>query len=122
MAGQVDIMVVTLSGGPATIGMVGAEAIRALGPNGLLVNASRGTTIDESALLDALENRLLGAAGLDVYENEPNIDPRFLALDNVLLQPHQSSGTIETRKVMGQLQRDNLTAFFAGTPLLTPVA
>lgn len=122
MASQVDIMVVTLSGGPATIGMVGAEAIRALGPNGLLVNASRGTTIDESALLDALENKLLGAAGLDVYENEPNIDRRFLALDNVLLQPHQSSGTIETRKIMGQLQRDNLAAYFAGTPLLTPVA
>lgn len=122
MAGAVDILIVTVSGGPDTIGLVGAEAIKALGPEGLLVNASRGTTIDEGALLDALENGSLGAAGLDVFENEPHIDARFLALDNVLLQPHQSSGTVETRKVMGQLQRDNLAAYFAGTPLPTPVA
>lgn len=122
MAAVVDILIITVSGGPDTIGLVGAEAIRALGPQGLLVNASRGTTIDEGALLDALENGSLGAAGLDVFENEPQIDPRFLALKNVLLQPHQSSGTVETRKVMGQLQRDNLAAYFAGKPLLTPVA
>jgi lactate dehydrogenase-like 2-hydroxyacid dehydrogenase len=121
MAGQVDILIVTLSGGPDTVGMVGAEALKALGSDGLLVNASRGTTIDEAAMLDALEAKTIRFAALDVYENEPNIDPRFMALDNVLLQPHQSSGTIETRKVMGQLQRDNLAAFFAGKPLLTPV-
>lgn len=121
MAAQVDTLVLTLSGGPDTIGMVGAQALAALGEEGLLVNVSRGTTIDESALLDALEAKTIRGAALDVYLNEPHIDPRFLALDNVLLQPHQSSGTIETRKIMGQLQRDNLAAFFSGKPLLTPV-
>ncbi|MEM6373715.1 MAG: 2-hydroxyacid dehydrogenase [Pseudomonadota bacterium] len=121
MAGVVDSLIVTVSGGPDTVGIVGADAIAALGPNGLLVNASRGTTVDESALLDALEAGTLGKAALDVFLNEPHIDPRFLVLDNVLLSPHQSSGTVETRKVMGQLQRDNLAAYFAGTPLLTAV-
>ncbi len=121
LAGAVDILVLTLSGGPATYGMIGAEALKALGSDGLLVNVSRGTTVDEAALLDALEQKTIHSAALDVYLNEPNIDPRFLALDNVLLQPHQSSGTIETRKIMGQLQRDNLAAYFAGKPLLTPV-
>ncbi len=121
LADAVDILVLTLSGGPETIGMVGAEALKALGADGLLVNVSRGTTIDEGALLEALERNVIHGAALDVYLNEPNIDPRFLKLDNVLLQPHQSSGTVETRKIMGQLQRDNLAAFFAGKPLLTPV-
>jgi len=121
MAAEVDILIVTVSGGPDTIGMVGANTLKALGSDGLLVNASRGTTVDEEALLGALENGTIRAAGLDVFENEPHINPRFLNLDNVLLQPHQSSGTFETRKIMGQLQRDNLAAYFAGKALLTPV-
>ena len=121
LAGAVDSLIICVSGGPETVGIVGAEAIAALGPDGLLVNASRGTTLDEGALLAALETGALGRAALDVFLNEPDIDPRFLALDTVLLSPHQSSGTIETRKVMGQLQRDNLAAYFAGKPLLTPV-
>lgn len=121
MAGSVDILVVAVSGGSATRGIVGRQAIEALGPNGLLVNISRGSTMDQDALLDALEQGTLGAAALDVFDNEPNVDSRFLALDNVLLQPHQSSATVETRKLMGQLQRDNLAAFFAGRPLLTEV-
>ena len=121
LAKEVDIMVICLSGGPETVGMVNKSAIEALGPDGLLVNASRGTTVDEGALLDALESGALGSAASDVYLNEPDIDPRFLKLKNMLLQPHQSSGTVETRKVMGQLQRDNLEAFFSGKPLITPV-
>lgn len=121
MASTVDILIVCLSGGPDTKGMVDKTAIEALGSEGMLVNVSRGTTVDEDALLDALENGTLGGAALDVFVGEPNINPRFLKLDNVLLQPHQSSGTVETRKIMGQLQRDNLAAYFAGKPLLTPV-
>ena len=121
LAAEVDILVVTVSGGPNTIGIVGTEALNALGSDGLLINVSRGTTIDEGALLDALERGTIRAAALDVFENEPHIDVRFHRLENVLLSPHQSSGTIETRKVMGQLQRDNLAAFFAGKPLLTAV-
>lgn len=121
LAEAVDILVICVSGGPETVGIISKEAIHALGPDGLLVNASRGTTLDEPALLDALERGALGAAASDVFLNEPNIDPRFLKLDNMLLQPHQSSGTIETRKAMGELQRANLDAFFAGKPLVTPV-
>ena len=121
LARDVDIMVVSLSGGPDTHGMVGKPAIEALGPNGLLVNISRGTTLDEAALLDALESGKLGAAALDVFLQEPDLDSRFLKLGNVLLQPHQSSGTIETRKAIGKLQRDNLAAFFAGKALISPV-
>ena len=121
LAAAVDTLVLTLSGGPETRGIVGAEALAALGADGLLVNASRGTTIDEAALLEALTHGTIRAAALDVFLNEPEIDPRFLTLDNVVLQPHQSSGTIETRQIMGQLQRDNLAAYFAGKPLLTPV-
>jgi lactate dehydrogenase-like 2-hydroxyacid dehydrogenase len=95
--------------------------IEALGPQGMLINISRASNIDEDALLDALESKRLGSAALDVFEGEPNLNPRFLALDNVLLQPHHASGTVETRQAMGRLVRDNLTAHFAGRPLLTPV-
>lgn len=116
-----DLLIVTLAGGAATHGMVGAEALRALGPQGWLVNVSRGSTVDEPALIQALERREIAGAGLDVFWNEPRIDPRFLALDNVVLQPHHASGTVETRQAMGKLVRDNLAAHFAGQPLLTPV-
>lgn len=116
-----DDLVVALVGGPDTAGYVSAKVLDALGPDGQIVNISRGTTIDEGALLDRLEDGRLRGAALDVFLNEPRVDPRFLALDNVHLQPHQGSGSIETRKAMGQLQRDNVAAFFAGTPLRTPV-
>ena len=76
---------------------------------------ARGSVIDEEALLDALERSIIAGAGLDVFRNEPNIDRRFLALDNVFLFPHQGSATRETRLAMAQLVFDNLDAFFAGT-------
>jgi lactate dehydrogenase-like 2-hydroxyacid dehydrogenase len=85
------------------------------------VNVSRGSTIDEAALLEALRTGRIAGAGLDVFLNEPNIDPRFAALPNTVLMPHQGSATEETRRLMGQLVRDNLAAYFAGQPLLTPV-
>ena len=116
-----DLLIVTLAGGVATHGMVGADVLRALGPEGWLVNVSRGSTVHEPALLDALETHQIAGAGLDVFWNEPRIDARFMALGNVVLQPHHASGTIETRRAMGQLVRDNLAAHFAGRPLLTPV-
>lgn len=116
-----DLLIVTLAGGAATHGMVGADVLRALGPQGWLVNVSRGSTVHEPALLEVLEKRQIAGAGLDVFWNEPRIDARFLALDNVVLQPHHASGTVETRRAMGQLVRDNLAAHFAGRPLLTPV-
>ncbi|KWB41492.1 hydroxyacid dehydrogenase [Burkholderia cepacia] len=121
LAGWCDLLIVTLAGGPATRHLVGAAVLDALGPQGYLVNVSRGTTVDEPALLDALERGAIAGAALDVFWNEPRIDPRFLALQNVLLQPHHASGTIETRQAMGWLVRDNLAAHFAGVPLVTPV-
>lgn len=121
LARWADFLIVTLAGGSATLGLVDGNVLAALGPDGYLINISRGTTMDETALLDALERKAIRGAGLDVFRNEPNIDPRFLALDNVILQPHHGSGTVETRKAMGQLVRDNLSAHFAGLPLITPV-
>ncbi len=121
LARHADFLFVTLAASAATRHIVGKQVIEALGPEGMLVNISRASNIDEQALLEALERGALGAAALDVFEGEPKLDPRFLELDNVLVQPHHASGTIETRKAMGQLVRDNLAAHFAGTALPTPV-
>ena len=121
LAEQSDIFIVAVSGGADTQKIISAEVISAVGADGLLINIARGSTVDEEALISALQNKQIRGAALDVYNNEPNIDARFAQLDNVLLQPHHSSGTIETRKQMGALQRDNLSAFFADKPLLTPV-
>lgn len=121
LARQSDFLFVSLAASAATRHIVGREVIAALGPEGMLINISRASNIDEDALLEALETKALGSAALDVFEGEPRLNPRFLALDNVLLQPHHASGTVETRKAMGQLLRDNLTAHFSGAALLTPV-
>lgn len=121
LARDVDFLYVTLAASAATRHIVGKDVLDALGPTGMLINISRAANIDEEALLTALETKSLGSAALDVFEGEPKLNPRFLALDNVLLQPHHASGTVETRKAMGQLLRDNLTAHFAGRDLLTPV-
>lgn len=121
LARDADFLVVTVAGGAGTSKIVNKEVLAALGPSGCLVNISRGSTVDQAALLDALEAGTIASAGLDVFESEPVDEPRFVALDNVVLQPHQASATLETRVAMGQLMRDNLTAHFAGKPLLTPV-
>ena len=121
LAERSDFLFVTLAASAATRHIVGREVIEALGPEGMLINVSRAANVDEEALLAALETGKLGSAALDVFEGEPAFNPRFLALPNVLLQPHHASGTIETRKAMGQLVRDNLTAHFAGQELPTPV-
>jgi lactate dehydrogenase-like 2-hydroxyacid dehydrogenase len=116
-----NLLIVTLAGGPSTHKIVTASVFEALGPDGYFVNVSRGFIVDEPPLLDALENHRIAGAGLDVFWNEPNIDARFLALDNVVLYPHHGSGTAEARKAMLELVRDNLAAHFSGRPLLTPV-
>jgi lactate dehydrogenase-like 2-hydroxyacid dehydrogenase len=121
LARHSDFLFVTLAASAATRHIVGRDVIEAVGPEGMIINVSRASNIDEAALLEALESKSLGSAALDVFEGEPQLNPRFLALDNVLLQPHHASGTVETRKAMGQLLRDNLTAHFSGRPLLTPV-
>jgi lactate dehydrogenase-like 2-hydroxyacid dehydrogenase len=121
LAAWCDVLIVILPGDAATRGIVNAEVLRALGPQGFLVNVARGSTVDEPALLDALERQTIAGAALDVFWNEPRIDPRFMGLSNVVLQPHNGSATVETRRAMGQLMRDNLEAHFNGQPLLTPV-
>lgn len=121
LAEQSDFLYVTLAASAKTRHIVDRRVIEALGPEGVLINISRASNIDEGALIDALESGRLGAPALDVFENEPAIDARFLALSNVLLQPHKASGTVETCKAMGRLMRENLTAHFAGEKLPTPV-
>ncbi|MBB4480607.1 D-3-phosphoglycerate dehydrogenase [Rhizobium etli] len=121
LADWADFLIVIVPGGQATMKIINAEVLKALGPNGMLINVSRGTTVDEEALIAALQDGTIQAAGLDVFLNEPKIDARFLTFQNVVLQPHHGSGTVETRKAMGQLVRDNLAAHFAGNPLPTPV-
>lgn len=121
LARHADFLFVTLAASAATKHIVSKDVIGALGPEGMLINISRASNIDEEALLTALESGALGSAALDVFEGEPKLNPRFLKLDNVLVQPHHASGTIETRKAMGKLVRDNLAAHFAGAALPTPV-
>ena len=95
--------------------------LAALGPEGIFVNVARGSVHDEEALVEALQSGKLGGAGLDVYAHEPNVPAALMAMDNVVLQPHQGSATVETRKAMGDLVVDNLAAHFAGKPLLSRV-
>jgi lactate dehydrogenase-like 2-hydroxyacid dehydrogenase len=121
LARRSEFLIVTLAASDTTKGIVDAKVLEALGSDGILINVSRGSTVDEPALLAALVSGTIKGAGLDVFWNEPTIDPRFAALDNVVLQPHHASGTVETRKAMGQLVRDNLAAHFAGQPLVTPI-
>ncbi len=121
LARHADFLFVTLAASAETRHIVGKEVIEAVGPEGMIINISRASNIDEDALIAALKDGRLGSAALDVFDGEPALDKRFLDLDNLLLQPHHASGTIETRKAMGKLVRDNLTAFFAGQDLPTPV-
>jgi lactate dehydrogenase-like 2-hydroxyacid dehydrogenase len=121
LADWCDVLIGTVAGGAGTRAIIDAEVLQALGARGFLVNVSRGSTVDEPALLDALAAQAIAGAALDVFLNEPHVDERFKALPNVVLLPHHGSATVETRRAMGQLMRDNLTAHFAGAPLLTPV-
>jgi hydroxypyruvate reductase len=122
LARDVDCLMLTCKGGPETAGLIGREVIEAVGPDGWLINVSRGSVVDEPALVEALVGGRLGAAGLDVFASEPRVPEALLGLDNVVLQPHQGSASEETRGAMGRLVLDNLEAHFAGRPLLTPVA
>ncbi len=117
LAQEVDFLFVTLAASAETRHIVNAAVIKALGPQGMLINVSRAANVDETALLDALETGALRAAALDVFEGEPALNPRFKALPQAFLQPHHGSGTYETRQGMGALLRQNLSAHFAGQPL-----
>jgi lactate dehydrogenase-like 2-hydroxyacid dehydrogenase len=122
MAKAVDTLVVIVPGGPGTARMVNAEVMQALGPRGVIVNVARGSVIDEPALIAALKAGTILAAGLDVFEKEPEVPDELKSMQNVVLLPHIGSASVVTRNAMDQLVVDNLTAWFAGKPPLTPVA
>lgn len=121
LARDVDTLIAILPGGPATEKIISATVIDALGPRGIFINLARGSVVDEKALIKALREKKILAAGLDVFLNEPNIDPELLTLENAVLYPHLGSGTEYTRSAMGQLVVDNLAAFATGKPPKTPV-
>lgn len=121
LARESDTLIVIVAGGEGTRGLISAEVMAALGPDGLLVNVARGSVADEPALIAALTTGALGRAALDVFASEPNADPRLTSLPNVTLYPHHASGTVETRDAMAQLVVDNLAAFYAGAPLTSQV-
>jgi lactate dehydrogenase-like 2-hydroxyacid dehydrogenase len=121
MAKACDILMVAAPGGPETRRLVGAEVLRALGPDGVIVNIARGTLVDEQALIEALRTGTILAAGLDVYENEPNVPAELIALDNAVLLPHVGSASVKTRRAMADCVVDNLVAWSEGKPPLTPV-
>lgn len=121
LARWADLLIVAAPGGPQTQGLVSAEVIEALGPAGVLVNVARGSVVDEAALVAALVAGRLGGAGLDVFDDEPNAPRALWTLDNVVLQPHLGSATVETRTAMGDLVVRNLKAWRAGEPLISEV-
>ena len=121
IAREVDFLVVITPGGAATRKLIDAKVLAALGKTGYLVNVARGSVVDEQALVQALREGTIAGAGLDVFENEPNVPAELLALDNVVLTPHVGSATWQTRHAMGDLAFGNLQAHFAGKPLLSPV-
>ncbi|WP_329482560.1 2-hydroxyacid dehydrogenase [Kribbella sp. NBC_01484] len=121
MARDVDILMIVIPGGDSTRHLVDAEVLQALGPDGILINVSRGSVVDEQALVDALRTNTILSAGLDVFEHEPKVHPDLLTLQNAVLLPHVGSATMPTRTAMGNLVVDNLRNWLAhGTPL-TPV-
>ena len=122
MARDVDTLMVIVPGGAATANMINAEVLNALGPNGILINMARGSVVDEPALIKALAEKRIMAAGLDVFAKEPEVPQELIAMDNVVLFPHVGSASIHTRDRMDQLVVDNIAAWAAGKPPLTPVA
>ena len=121
MARDSDVLLVITPGGAATKNLVDAKVLEALGPNGILINVSRGSVVDEAALIEALKKRKILSAGLDVYAEEPHVPKELIEMDHVVLFPHVGSASIHTRRAMEQLVVDNLVAWSAGKPPLTPV-
>jgi lactate dehydrogenase-like 2-hydroxyacid dehydrogenase len=122
MARDVDVLMVITPGGAETKNLIDAQVLEALGPDGILINMSRGSVVDEPALIKALQQNTILSAGLDVFAREPEVPAELIAMDNVVLFPHLGSASVATRDKMDQLVVDNLLAWAAGKPPLTPVA
>jgi lactate dehydrogenase-like 2-hydroxyacid dehydrogenase len=121
MARDVDILLVIVPGGPSTQNMINAQVLDALGPDGIFINMARGSVVDELALIKALQQKRILSAGLDVYANEPRVPKELIEMENVVLFPHLGSASEATRRAMDQVVVDNLLAWGAGKPPLTPV-
>jgi lactate dehydrogenase-like 2-hydroxyacid dehydrogenase len=122
LAKAVDILISVAPGGPDTFHLINADVFKALGPQGTFINIGRGSAVDEPALIKALQDGTIYAAGLDVFEHEPKVPAEFMTLDRVVLLPHVGSASHHTRNLMGQLVVDNLRSWFAGKGPITPVA
>jgi lactate dehydrogenase-like 2-hydroxyacid dehydrogenase len=116
LAAEADVLVLSCPGGDATHNLVDRKVLEKLGLRGYLINVARGSVVDEPALIEALSQGTIAGAGLDVFESEPNIDPRFFALENVVLEPHSSSITHETRRAIIERLLNDLDAFLRGRP------
>jgi lactate dehydrogenase-like 2-hydroxyacid dehydrogenase len=121
MARAVDVLLVITPGGAETKNLIDAKVLKALGPEGILINMARGSVVDEQALIKALKDKTIMSAGLDVYLNEPEVPKALIAMDHVVLFPHLGSASVATRERMDQLVVDNLCAWAQGKPPLTPV-
>jgi len=121
LAKNCDVLLVATPGGAETSRIINAKVLDALGPDGYVVNIARGSVIDEPVLLKYLREKRIAGAGLDVFDNEPKIDPQWFAVENAVLFPHVGSASVETRTAMGDLQVENLRLHFAGKPVKTPV-
>ena len=121
MARDVNLMVVITPGGAATKNLVNADVLKALGPEGILINVARGSVVDEDALIKALKDKTILSAGLDVFANEPQVPQELIDMENVVLLPHVGSASHATRRAMDQLVADNIISWFAGKGPLTPV-
>lgn len=121
LARWADVLIAACPGGAETRGLVSRAALEALGPDGVFVNIARGSVVDQGALVELLGNGGLGSAGLDVFDDEPNVPQALLTMDNVVLQPHMGSATHLTRAAMGGLVLANVAAWAGGKPLVTPV-
>jgi lactate dehydrogenase-like 2-hydroxyacid dehydrogenase len=122
LAESCDILVIVTPGGPETKHLVGADVLRALGRQGILINVARGSVVDEAALIEALQAGTIQSAGLDVFEHEPHVPPALIEMDHVVLLPHVGSASTHTRNAMAQLVVDNILSWSAGRGPLTPVA
>jgi len=116
-----DILAIAIAATPQTNNIISATVLDALGSDGILINIARGAVVDEEALLAALSQGRLAGAGLDVFCNEPDINPAFFTLPNVLLAPHQGSATVETRQAMAQNVIDNIRSFLSVRQVLTGI-
>jgi lactate dehydrogenase-like 2-hydroxyacid dehydrogenase len=121
LAKAADFLIVACPGGAATRHLVNVDVLAALGAKGTLINIARGSVVDEAALIAALQSGMIRGAGLDVFENEPQVPQALMDCENAVLLPHLGSGTHETRRAMAALVVDNLAAHFGGKALLTPV-